>query len=368
MSQRQYYDGPYPRPYPSDVVYDSLQLNERRSSVALWGDSRWSIGDAFTFDIGIRAELGDSAPNAPTVALSPRVAARYAIGDGRATISAGYARSFQYTQAVAPAGPGIGPDLHLTDVWLLAGDSVPAVRSDVLTLGLEGWLSDQWMGSGNLYRRYSVGMTLPDPTPGQFTNLRPVFVSARNLAWGAEFSARKLVGRWTASAAYTYGISNVAAKGMVYPSPADRRSALDATALLSVGRSLRVGAAASLASGAPYTRFVLQTLPCDSLTGSCPPPAGYLAIEEPNAQRAPPFATASILTDWHKEFRGWELRVYVQVLNVLNRRSAVTYVGSLGACDEPPSGLVAIAREDGICDLFDRGLPLLPFAGVTVAF
>jgi hypothetical protein len=368
VNSEQYYDGPHPRPYPSDVVYDSLQLYERRSSLALWGDTRWSIGDAFTVDVGLRAEVGDSAPNAPTVVLSPRLAARYAIGHRGWAVSAGYGRSYQFAQAVAPAGPGIGPDLHLTDVWLLAGDSVPAVRSDIVTLGLEGWLSDQWTGSVNLYRRHSVGMTLPDPTPGQFTSSRPVFVPARNRAWGVELSARKLVGRWTASAAYTYGISTVAAEGMVYPSPADRRSAVDATALFRVTRSLRVGAAASLASGAPFTRFILQTLPCDSLSGSCPPPAGYLAIENPNAERAPAFATASVLTDWHKAFRGWELRVYLQVLNVLNRRSAVTYVGSLGACEEAPSGLVALIREDGICDLFDRGLPVLPFVGVTVAF
>jgi hypothetical protein len=367
-NQVQFYDGPYPRPYPSDIVYDSLQVTARRSSIALWGDTRWSIGNAFTVDIGLRAQLGDSAPNAAAVTLSPRLAARYVIAAGRATASVGYGRSYQYAQAVAPAGPDIGPDLHLTDVWLLAGGAVPALRSDVFTLGIEGWLSGAWLGSINLYQRSAVGMTVPDPTPGLYTNMRPVFVSGRNTAWGVELSARKLVGRWTASVGYTYGFSTIEAEGLVYSSPADRRGVLDGTVLHGVSQSLRVGGALSVASGQPFTRFVIQTLPCDTIAGPCPPPAGALTIEQPNAERVPTYATASLLADWHQAFRGWELRVYLQMRNVLNRRNAVTYAGSLGGCEQPPSGLVAIKRPDGICDLFDRGLPLLPLAGVTVAF
>jgi hypothetical protein len=367
-NQEQFYDGPYPRPYPSNIVYDSLQITARRSSIALWGDTRWSIGNTFTFDIGLRAELGDSALNAPTVTLSPRLAARYVIPGGRATVSAGYGRSYQYTQAVAPAGPEIGPELHLTDVWLLAGGGVPAVRSDVFTLGIEGWLAAAWMGSVNLYQRSSAGMTVPDPTPGLYTNIRPVFVSGRNTARGVELSARKLVGRWTASIAYTYAFSTIEAEGLVYSSPADRRNVLDATFLHNVSRSVRVGGALSVASGAPFTRFVIQTLPCDTIAGPCPPAAGALTIEHPNAERITTYVSASLLADWHKAFRGWELGFYVQVLNVLNRRNAVTYAGSLGGCEQSPSGLVAIARPNGICDLFDRGLPLLPLVGGTVAF
>jgi hypothetical protein len=367
-SRTQFYDGPFPRPYPSDIVYDSLQVTARRSSVALWGDTRWSIGDDFTFDVGLRVELGDSAAGVPAVTLAPRIAARYAISGARATVSAGYGGSYQHTQAVAPAGPEIGPDLHLTDVWLLAGGGVPAVKADVFTLGIEGWLTPAWMAGVNLYRRFAAGMTVPDPTPGLYTNHRPVFVAGRNRASGVELSARKLVGRWTGSLAYSYGFSTITAEGLDYPSPADRRSVFDATVLYSVGSSVRVGGAASVASGAPYTRFIIETIPCDSLAGPCPAPAGALTIEEPNDSRAPTYTTASLWIDWSKQFRSWALGIYVQVLNVLGRRNAVTYVGSLGGCEQPPEGLAVIERSNGICDLFDRGLPLLPLAGVTVAF
>jgi len=366
--QEQFYDGPYPRPYPSNIVYDSLMITALRSSIALWANTRWSIGNTFTFDVGLRAELGDSTHNAPAATLSPRLAGRYVIAGGRATVSAGYGRSYQYTQAVAPAGPGIGPELHLTDVWLLAGGGVPAVLSDVFTIGIEGWLADAWMGSVNLYQRTAEGMAVPDPTPGLYTNVRPVFVSGRNTARGVELSARKLVGRWTASIAYTYALSTIEAEGLVYSSPADRRNVLDATFLHDVSRSVRVGGVVSIASGAPFTRFIIQTLPCDTIAGPCPPSAGALTIEHPNAERVPTYVGASLLADWHKAFGGWELGFYVQVLNVLNRRNAVTYAGSLGGCEQSPPDLVAIARPNGICDLFDRGLPLLPLAGGTVAF
>jgi hypothetical protein len=269
---------------------------------------------------------------------------------------------------VAPAGPGIGPDLHATEVWLLAGDSVPAIAADVVTGGVEFWLGRGWTAAVNLYDRRATGLAVPDPTPGIYTSERPVFVPGTNRARGVELSARKLFGWWTASASYSYGHSDMTARGMRYPSPAERRHVLSATALAHVGRHVRVGAALTGGSGAPYTRFTQSVVVCDTVS-PCPP-AGQdtLQIEAPNAERTSAYATLDLLAEWRRVTSSWELGVYLQLRNVLNRANAVTYLGSVRDCPVGGAPPTLMPARQGVCDRFDRGLPFLPLLGVYVAF
>jgi hypothetical protein len=377
LKQELFYEGPAPRPYPSSVVFDSLSLETAWSGLALWGEVRDRLATNLDVGVGLRLEMGDEVENAGAAVLSPRLSARWTVGGGRAAVTAGYGRSYQYTQAVAPAGPEIGPNLHLTEVWLLAGHSTPAIRADVGTFGIEGWLGDTWLGSVNLYARRATGVTVPDPTPGRYSDVRPVFVGAANDARGIELSARKLVGTWTGSIAYTFGLSNLRVGALRYPSPADRRGVLDATMLTSVTEGVRAGAALTIASGAPFTRFFTGVagvgIPCDSIIGSCPNPGdSLLVIQQANAERAPSYATVDLLAEWHKSYGSWQLGVWVQLRNALNRRNDVTYVGSVAgstaACEGIAGGTTAVPAGGGVCDLFDAGVRLLPLAGVSIAF
>jgi hypothetical protein len=61
-----------------------------------------------------------------------------------------------------------------------------------------------------------------------------------------------------------------------------------------------------------------------------------------------------------------EVGAYLQVRNVLDRANAVTYTGSLRQCTPDPPTLVAVGG--GVCDRFDKGVPVLPLAGVRVSF
>lgn len=374
ISERQFYDGPFPRPYPSNVVFDSLRLTETRFTKGLWGEVRAPIGAHMEVDVGFRVELSDSALEQGTVALYPRLAWRFTPAGGTTTVSASYARSFQYSQAVAPAGPGIGPDLHLTDVWLLAGSAAPPIGSTVFSVSTERRFGTSWLANLTVYSRVAEGVAVPDPEPGRYATLRPVFVSAVNRARGVEVSARKIAGRWHGTMTATFNSSRMESRSAIsqdlyeYPAASDRRVVVNGTVGFQLTESLRLGGAAAVASGAPFTRFVLQTLPCDSMVGPCPPHAGFLSIEEPNANRAPTYASASVMGEWRKAFSTWELGVYIRVRNILNRRNAVTYTGSLGGCEVVPEDAVAVRTRTAVCDLFNRGLPLLPLAGVNIAF
>jgi hypothetical protein len=363
--QRQQFVGPYPRPYPSVSLPRTLGQWAEQLRLALWGERRVTIG-SLALLLGLRTEFGGGVANTTPVGLAPRLSARLAITPTTA-ISVGYGRSYQYTQAVAPAGSGIGPDLHITDVWLMANDTIPAIKSDVATIGAESWLGKGWLGSAIIYGRIATGVTVPDPSPGTLDPNRPIFWSATNRAMGVEFSLRRLEGPITTSLAYTHGVSEISAGEFSYPSTSARRHVFDATAMAQLGGAIRVGAALTAASGARFTRVHLGPVVCASSEVVCPDTIfTAITIEDAGAAKAPAHIVLDLVADWIHTFRSWQLAVTVQLKNALHRQNAVTYVGTYSGCtqDSPLERVIL----PGVCDRFDRGLPLLPLVGVSARF
>jgi hypothetical protein len=263
-------------------------------------------------------------------------------------------------QSVAPAGPGIGPELHLTDIWLTAGDGAPTIRADIVTVGVEHWLDPNWLASANAYLRRATGVAVPVPTPGPLFYDRPLYAAGINRARGIELALRRFAGAWTIGVSYTRAASHIFADGYDYPAVNDRREVLDLTISARVSGALRLGTAITVASGAPYTRNVAGPTVCT------PSGCSTIAIEDPNAVRAPAYAAASVMAEWTIRHARWDLNAFIQLRNVLPSRSAVTYAGTVACSDARPP-----YRSDpgtGFCDEFDRGLPVLPLAGVRFAF
>jgi len=198
-------------------------------------------------------------------------------------------------------------------------------------------------------------------------------VSADNRAHGLEASVRKLAGAWTMAASWSYGSSDLDARSAMfpvwyhYPSSADRRHSVDLSAMRRLG-PLRLGGAFTWASGAPFSRFRLGPVACDTLSASlCTGDTTALYIESPNAERTPAYASLDLLADWTHTIGSVQLGAYVQVRNVLDLANAVTYLGSVTQCYAPsPPTLVAVGG--GVCDRFDRGVPLLPLVGLRASF
>lgn len=363
-SYTQSFGGQLPRPYPVTVLPDTLLIDDALIVPAAWAERRWFASPSFAVETGLRVEFPSGVQNAPGVAASPRLTLRFTTPGGRATVSTGVARSWQYTQALAPAGPSVGPDLYLTDVWLLAGDTIPAIRSDIATLGGELSLGNAWVAGATGYYRRATGVAAPDPEPGVLSNQRPIFVPAVNDATGVELGLRRIVGWITASLSYTLARSMLRARGLRYPSSADRRHTVDATAMIRLTPGSRVGAALTAGSGSPYSRVILGAR-LDSL-GQETTDTLAMSIGAPNGQRTPAYAAVDLLWDWEGTLGRARVGAFVQIRNVLNRSNAVTYTGSIQPCVQAPPTLVSV--PSGACDRFDRGIPLLPLAGVRIAF
>jgi hypothetical protein len=303
-------------------------------------------------------ELGEGVRNAGPVRLAPRISARYQATNS-VSLSAGLGRSYQYEQSLGgrTAWFDSGFELPTWNLWLLAGDSIPAIRSDIATFGAESWISNTWIAAVNTYARWQSGLAVPDPTPGIIVG-RPLFITGDGHARGIELSARRLAGRWTASVGYSYGISELEAAGLRYSAPTERRHVLDATTMLRLGRSVRLGAAYTAASGSPYTRVFERGFPESN------EPA---RAEDPSSRRGKGYRSLDVLAEWNHAFRSWELGAYLQVRNALNHPNQGLYTGfnpcpeSCGIVNGQPFG--APGRDE-----FLPGMPLLPLFGFRIAF
>ena len=357
------YDGPQPRFHPvrPDTTVGVVR-HERMWTAGAWAEARFG-DDRFTLVPGIRIESGSRVEGAGVVHVAPRLALRFAPNADLA-ISAAVSRTWQYLQSIALAGPSAHPVFHASQFWLLAGDSAPAIRADLATVGVEYWLANGWLASASAYVRHSDGVALPDPDSGRLAARRVLFVTGHNNARGVEAGIRRVSGRWTTSLGYTLSESVNEAGGWHYAASTDRRHRLDAAMALRVGAGLSLGAAYSAMTGAPYTRVIGRVRDSDcSLFGFACSTMGAL-IEAPNAMRTPVYRSLDAIATLTRRIGPVEASGYVQVRNVLGHDNAVTYAGSWYEVVPLLRGETTIVWHDR----FEQGLPRLPLLGARIVF
>jgi len=239
-------------------------------------------------------------------------------------------------------------------IWMPAGADMPVLRSDVASVGGERWLGDDWLAGVTLHARLADDVNMPDPTPGPLVE-RPLFVLGRHTAHGVDVSLRRVTGQITGSLAYAYSKSEMEYDSLRFPAPSDRRHVFDATAQVRLTRSWLVGAAYTAASGAPYTRTFMGHVTCDTYGENC----RWLTepwIGDPGAFRGRGYRSLDLLTEWTRDFGGWQGGFFVQLRNALNRSNRGRY-----------SGFEPLAGESGE-DEFLPGAPVLPVVGFRFAF
>jgi hypothetical protein len=360
---RALYDGPPPRYHAArpETTARFVYSGELLVS-AVWAEARIALGERLTLGPALRLEAGTRVANGGALRVAPALAARYALSEAH-TVAGGIGRSWQYDQAIALAGPSIHPAFHASHFRVLAGAHAPAIRADIATLGTERWLGRGWLASATAFVRRADGIALPDPTPGPLAG-RPLYVVGRNDARGVELAVRRMGARWSGSLGYTYGLSEVEAAGFRYPAPADRRHTVDLMAAVRISDALRIAAAFTAASGAPFTRAISRS-PDDCATFGFGCGSPHAIIDAPNAERTPPYHALDAALHWARAFGPVEVSAYLQVRNVLGAENAITYAGTI------PVGTIMRRngeREIVWDDRFEPGLPRLPLLGLRVTF
>jgi hypothetical protein len=365
---RSRYDGAPQSPHPFQMHVGPLIVDEKLVVVSGWGEARLKPTRRITAQGGVRIDGTTSRLAGGKLNIAPQVSVRYTATEDL-SFSAALGRSYQYVQALAPAGLTVGPGLAVSHIWRLAGDSIPPLQSDVVTLGTEYWISDEWLASTSMYARKTAEMTLVDPTPGP-KKMRPRTVLGVNRAKGLEVSVRRIAGRVTMSANYSLGLSEMEAARLRFPASSDRRHTIDLTGAWKIprtflGGTVRLVGAHTAASGAPYTRVHPGYYLCDFVEDYC---IEYVPdiLEMPNAARSPWYSATDLLAEWTRTYSKWRFAIHVEIRNLLNRRNDITYgVTRSGPCWRQT---VDAPFCDRSLDEFHQGVRRQGFIGLKFEF
>jgi hypothetical protein len=238
----------------------------------VWADTRIPVGKYITINPALRIEGGTAFDSAPALRAAPRVAARLALSPDH-SISVAVGRTWQYLQAIALAGPSIHPAFHASHFWIWPDATTPAIRADVASLGSELWLGGGWLASANVFAQARLDVAVPDQPRASWRGAAVRARRKQRAGSSSDFGVSARAGR-RRSATRTANRRSIWTRCR-FASSADRRHTFDAMFGVRVVPALRLAAAYTSMSGAPFTRAYALTradctnfgFGCGSLTG-----------------------------------------------------------------------------------------------------
>jgi hypothetical protein len=258
------------------------------------------------------------------------------------------------------------------DIWVLAGDRAPYVRSDQLQVGLEGYRDIDWFWSVEAYVRSFDGVVTLNPADDPNED-QDDLLSGDGFSYGTDFLLRKETGDVTGWVALSFLKAERTfpdphrpdMADVTYPPIFDRRVDLDVVVRLPSVWGWDAGLRWNMATGIPYTRAVgsyayftprfvgEERLQWDGDEDDLQ--GGYaVVLGERNAERYPVYHRLD-LSFRRTSVKSWgTITPYINLLNVYNRRNPLFYFFEYDA--RPPV-------RTGV-SMF----PLLPTVGLEVTF
>jgi hypothetical protein len=159
---------------------------------SLWGSylqGRWTSPRAWLVEAGVRFDGWSPDPGPWTAEISPRLAVKRFFADGEVALKVAAGRYTQFLHSVRDEELPLG-----LDIWVLAGDRAPHVRSDQLQVGLEGFRDIDWFWAVEAYVRSFDGVVAlnysDDPNDD-----RDDLLAGDGFSYGVDFLLRKDTGR-----------------------------------------------------------------------------------------------------------------------------------------------------------------------------
>jgi len=369
-------------------------LNSSRPATrtAAWLADRWELGPRITVEPGVRVDY--STVNREWTA-SPRVSLgaepgrgfRLRAAGGLYTQSPGYEKLLQSDYFVDLSGSG-GLSLRSERSW----HGIVSVERDLgpgFVARVEGYVKTfDRLIVGRLETPGEAEARVADyrfpgelewsvPRAAQITSVPSNEGAGRATGFDLYLSrkAQSSTDRVSGWASYTYGRAHTNAYGRSYAFDYDRRHAFSAVTSVQLSRLLELGVTARVASGFPTTlplglrvagteaadvdgaRIVV---PDRDLAGRLVYDIDLGDVTRLNTSRLPLFARVDARLTFRPGWMERRLQIYLEVINVTNRRNAGTLDPQLEydpASDRPR---LTVTREAGI--------PLLPTFGIRFRF
>jgi hypothetical protein len=366
---------------------DTLDSTVTSTRTGAWIQDRFRLGSRLTLEGGLRLDWSGAIRR---TTLSPRLGATYWLGDstrlraggGLFTQSPGYEKLVQADYFVDLTSDGPLDLLH-ERAW----HAILGIERDLapgLTARVEGyWKSYDDLVIGRLEteeeRLERVGRyDFPDDLQWSVPTA-PIITSfpgndGRGESWGFDVFVQKRPGpgtRLSGWASYTYGRARRDQYSLDMPFDYDRRHALSLVGNWRISDKFQLAATLRAFSGFPRTPVLGLRVSADEtddgrFVPALDPEGAYVYetdlgdVSNLNGSRLPDYARLDLRLNWFPGGPGGRWIVYLDVINVTNRKNAAQIEPRL---DYNPEGDVPLLIEEPA-----GRIPLLPSIGVRFRF
>ena len=231
---------------------------------------------------------------------------------------------------------------NILDQWIAVDETLVPGKSVQYVIGYEEYIKDKfkiqvesyYKDLKNLYTYEEQNATQDAPPPSD--NLSEIVTPSNGFAYGIEFFAQKMKGRMNGWLAYTYSVSRKKMNSIFYDfeeeyfNAWDRRHSFSTIGNYIINTKLDMNWKLSLQSGQAYTPIIgyyNQTIPgiSDSFESFTTIPG------KRNSGRYKPYSRLDMGLVYHTKLFGAKMDIYLQVINIYNRKNTFRKTYSLGS-------------------------------------
>jgi hypothetical protein len=322
---------------------------------ALYVQDNWSLTHRLRVQPGLRF---NHFSNGGYTGWAPRLAGRYQLG-ADTFLKAATGVYHQYIFRLAREFQGIS---LLSNVWALADSTADPSRSIHYVAGFETRVGGTDVDIEGYYKDYD-GLYELNYDEQESVEVADILRRGDGRAWGGDLLLRRRSGRHTGWIALNAGVTERTIDGLnldengreqAFRSKFDRRVTLNVVHAWRINRKWSLNSRFTLASGQPYTQVFGS--------GEIELPSGlrwtFQEKGELNAVRLPDYQRLDTAVTRRFTFRGWDMRAYLQIVNLTNHENVFNYFWTSGDTDKRKPG-----KREKIAML-----PILPSLGIDFSF
>ena len=313
---------------------DSLQfeIDTKPKEYAGYAKLKYSPSEKFILEPGVRINLY----NVYSDSIFPdlRFGMKYLLTEDRyINFSVG-----NYHQFIATFQDDYNPTI--LDQWIAVDNTVDPAKSSQIVLGYEEYLNDLYKLQVEGYYKdiknlftFEESRSTTDEAISD-TALSDIVTPSNGYAYGLELFAQKMSGRLSGWLAYTYSVSRKSMNSIFYDKNEeyynswDRTHSFSALGNYQISKKWDMNWKMSLQSGQAYTPIIgyyNQILPES-------PDEVYRTIPGTrNSARYSPYSRLDLGFVYHTKFFGSKMDVYVQIINLFNRKNTFRKSYSVGS-------------------------------------
>ena len=303
---------------------DSLQfeINTKPKEFATYAKLKYSASEKLILEPGLRINLYDVYSD--SIFPDLRFGMKYLLNDNRyLNFSVG-----NYHQFIATFQDDYNP--NILDQWIAVDNSVSPAKSSQIVLGYEEYIKDlykiqvegYYKDIKNLFTFEESRATTDEAISDSV--LSDIVTPSDGYAYGLELFAQKMSGKLSGWLAYTFSVSRKSMNSIFYEKEEEYYNSWDRTHSFSAlgnyifNNKWDMNWKLSLQSGQAYTPIIgyyNQILPEG-------PDEVYRTIPGTrNSARYSPYSRLDLGIVYHTKLFGSKMDIYVQVINVLNRKN-----------------------------------------------